>query len=139
MHWFSSLPEKYCAQIMDKVKKIASAQGDRQVRNDYRVVLRMDSTPQHGRSPRKRPKPPPAPSPPPQDQLTFAVTRFGKRETKLLPIAIPQPKLPRFRSHPYLLSREYLPHNFLEAAKSNYRQRIRRRRCLARVRFSLTT
>ena len=43
MNWFTSLPDKFCAQILAKVKEIASADGNQDYKKDYRVILRLDS------------------------------------------------------------------------------------------------
>ncbi len=107
MHWLSSLPEKYCEQIMQKVKEMSAADSGKETKQNYRVILSVNDEPRQ--NPRRTGHANKSQSSQLDNSVTFAVTRLDQGQqagTKLLPVAVPKPQEPIFRSHPQLYSRE---------------------------------
>eukprot|EP01022_Parablepharisma_sp_SALTPOND_P026924 TRINITY_DN65233_c0_g1_i1.p1 TRINITY_DN65233_c0_g1~~TRINITY_DN65233_c0_g1_i1.p1 ORF type:complete len:643 (-),score=92.31 TRINITY_DN65233_c0_g1_i1:1257-3185(-) len=100
---------------MQKVKEMSSkGGGQKDPKSAYRVILNVNED--SSTSPRlaKGKKSSRSTFPDPHlgnETATVAVTRLGKvsnEGTKLLPIQIPKPQAPVFKSHPKLFSREFL-------------------------------
>ena len=93
---------------MQKVKEMSAGAG-KDSKANYRIILTVNEDTKPALKKGKRsPK-----NAAPQDEsaTSFAVTKFdpsaqNEGDTKLLPVTIPKPKEPIFKSHPQLLSRE---------------------------------
>ncbi len=117
VNWLSSLPDKFRSRITRRVRELALSQGDTEVKNDYRVIVRVGTN--SASEPTLRPAAGSTQGQPESlqqsyvrnyDSVSIAVTRLDHpaSNARLVPVAIPRIQQPKFHSHPQVFSKEYV-------------------------------